>query len=313
MSRPASTLRTFVTSGPRRGPPPSRTEEVACRAQRSTATLLHRYRCLGENYLRQAALASGWRVDAHLAGPVADAVARRAAQRVDAPRHGERRDGAARRRVRRRAAICDEYARRVPRVRRPRPDRAPGGPGAGAAVPLGRGVVSSLSIDTGAASGAARTWAGWGDDLSRSQLDLADDLARAAARRRDADGGLERHRRRDRPLDHERVPRAGDRPRPGRRCVRRHAGARPGHVDATDAARRRPGHLDRRRLSGLDAARVRRPRRRPRRHVRRRGPVALPPHGRARRRSWPRARCSGRSPTPRRASRSATTNSRSCA
>jgi hypothetical protein len=38
--------------------------------------------------------------------------------------------------------------------------------------------VSALSIDTDASSGAARTWVEWGDQLSRSQLDLANDLVR---------------------------------------------------------------------------------------------------------------------------------------
>jgi hypothetical protein len=73
----------------------------------------HRYRLLGEQYLRQAALASGWRVDTHLAGPVAEAVggALRSAAAHLTTASGEMArlalvcDG--------RAVICDEYARRV--------------------------------------------------------------------------------------------------------------------------------------------------------------------------------------------------------
>jgi hypothetical protein len=73
----------------------------------------HRYRMLGEHYLRQAALASGWRVDTHLAGPVAEAVggALRSASAHLTTASGEMArlarvcDG--------RAAVCDEYARRV--------------------------------------------------------------------------------------------------------------------------------------------------------------------------------------------------------
>jgi hypothetical protein len=38
--------------------------------------------------------------------------------------------------------------------------------------------VSALSIDAGASAAAVRTWVGWGDDLSRSALDLANDLDR---------------------------------------------------------------------------------------------------------------------------------------
>lgn len=38
--------------------------------------------------------------------------------------------------------------------------------------------MSALSIDTGASAAAVRTWVRWGDDLSRSQLDLANDLDR---------------------------------------------------------------------------------------------------------------------------------------
>lgn len=38
--------------------------------------------------------------------------------------------------------------------------------------------MSSLSIDIGASAAAVRTWVRWGDDLSRSQLDLANDLDR---------------------------------------------------------------------------------------------------------------------------------------
>ena len=38
--------------------------------------------------------------------------------------------------------------------------------------------MSALSIDTDATAAAVRTWVRWGDDLSRSQLDLANDLDR---------------------------------------------------------------------------------------------------------------------------------------
>jgi hypothetical protein len=38
--------------------------------------------------------------------------------------------------------------------------------------------VSALSIDTDVSAAAVRTWVGWGDDLSRAQLDLANDLDR---------------------------------------------------------------------------------------------------------------------------------------
>lgn len=73
----------------------------------------NRYRTLGEHYLRQAALASGWRVDAHLAGPVAEAVggALRSASAHLTTASGEMArlarvcDG--------RAVVCDDYARRV--------------------------------------------------------------------------------------------------------------------------------------------------------------------------------------------------------
>lgn len=72
-----------------------------------------RYRLLGENCLRQAALMSGWRLDAHLAGPVADAAGgglRSAASHLstagsELARLARVCDG--------RALICDEFARRV--------------------------------------------------------------------------------------------------------------------------------------------------------------------------------------------------------
>ena len=73
----------------------------------------HRYRLLGENYLRQAALISGWRLDAHLAGPVAEAAGGglRSASAHLTTASGEmaRLAGV----CDFRAAVCDEFARRV--------------------------------------------------------------------------------------------------------------------------------------------------------------------------------------------------------
>lgn len=73
----------------------------------------HRYRLLGENSLRQAALISGWRLESHLAGPVADAA--RGGLRSSAA-HLIAASGELARLARvcdTRAAICDEFARRV--------------------------------------------------------------------------------------------------------------------------------------------------------------------------------------------------------
>ena len=73
-----------------------------------------RFRALGDVYLRQAALVSGWPVASHLgAGPVADAVSaglgRSAGELVDAAAEMARLAGV----CDTRAEVCEAYRRRV--------------------------------------------------------------------------------------------------------------------------------------------------------------------------------------------------------
>lgn len=73
-----------------------------------------RYRTLGEQYLRQAALVSGWPVASHLGtGPVADAVSGALGRSAAHLREAGEAMAALARLCDQRATICDDYRRRV--------------------------------------------------------------------------------------------------------------------------------------------------------------------------------------------------------
>ena len=121
-----------------RGATAVRAEEVACRTQRSTATPPTGTACSASSTSGRPRSHRGGASSAHLAGPVAEAVGRRAPQRVGAPHHGQRRDGAAGTRVRRQGGRSATSTHgRVREYLAARADRAPGGPDALAPVPVG--------------------------------------------------------------------------------------------------------------------------------------------------------------------------------